>query len=867
MADGLISLKEALAKYDRQADNDAVIGAENERMEVLKRFPIDEWPNLPLGSYALGQSNMDCYCWWLEFGTSRIGSIRGGNARKHIIYKRNDGNWYYPKKFQSVDQAWQSLRTSFCDAFTAAKANDWEKVDEITAPAIGPALSAKTLYCYFPEEILPISSITHLRHFLGLIATERTNDSGYDIVRLNRELLHSLRQRPEFKNWKTKELERFLYWWADPRDQRRAVKIAPGENAKFWDECFEGGYIRLGWGRTGDLRSFESKDTFRAKFAETYGEGYKHHQPIISKKAKEVWTLRELAPGDIVIANQGTSRILAVGEVIEPGYDWTEHNGHDDDFNHIVHVNWDTDYKQDIPPQKAWAMVTVAPVSQTLLSQIMGKSKDASYSKGMAGAGKVEGSGDSNIPIDPLFREIAGSMERKGQAILYGPPGTGKTFAARRFAVWWLARKSGDVSAESLLGDSEAFSAAEQKLSTAQVARKVWWIVANPKEWNWDRLFKEKCVEYRYGRLQRNYPLVREGDLVVGYQSAPDKRIVALARISKGMHPAKDGSPVIELEPISRIDDGLTFEDLQNDATLLASEPLRFRCQGTLFALTEDEFDHLAALLTERNPDLRRHLEGSVAGVGPLTRLTFHASYSYEDFVEGFRPVDSKDGHLALRLEDGIFKRVCREAQANPDKHYLVMIDEINRANVAKVFGELITLLEKDKRGIPVSLPQSKEAFAIPPNVYVLGTMNTADRSIKLLDAALRRRFAFIELMPDSTLLTGGKVGNLALDEFLDELNRRIAAKEGREKQIGHSFLMDGGIPISDPEEFARCFRQDILPLLQEYCYEDYRLLAGYIGDKLVDKDAQMLDEECLTDPEELIQALESAFAKQAEYP
>src|SRR5690606_18660653 len=120
----------------------------------------------------------------------------------------------------------------------------------------------------------------------------------------------------------------------------------------------------------------------------------------------------------------------------------------------------------------------------------------------------------------------------------------------------------------------------------------------------------------------------------------------------------------------------------------------------------------------------------------PLTRLTFHASYSYEDFIEGFRPVAAKDGNLALRLEDGIFKRVCREAQANPDKPYLVLIDEINRANVAKVLGELITLLERDKRGMRVSLPQSKESFTIPPNVYVLATMNTADRSIKLLDAA-----------------------------------------------------------------------------------------------------------------------------------
>ena len=165
-----------------------------------------------------------------------------------------------------------------------------------------------------------------------------------------------------------------------------------------------------------------------------------------------------------------------------------------------------------------------------------------------------------------------------------------------------------------------------------------------------------------------------------------------------------------------------------------------------------------------------------------------------------------------------------------------MLIDEINRANVAKVFGELITLLEMDKRGLLVTLPQSKESFCIPPNVYLLGTMNTADRSIKLLDAALRRRFAFIELMPDVELLRGAKVGTLALDDFLEELNRRIAKTEGREKQIGHSFLLEGDEPITEPDEFARRFRQEILPLLQEYCYDDYSALASYIGAKLVER-------------------------------
>ena len=187
---------------------------------------------------------------------------------------------------------------------------------------------------------------------------------------------------------------------------------------------------------------------------------------------------------------------------------------------------------------------------------------------------------------------------------------------------------------------------------------------------------------------------------------------------------------------------------------------------------------------------------------------------TYEDFIEGFRPDASGAGGLSLALEDGVFKRVCRAAQANPGRPYLLLIDEINRGNVAKIMGELLTLLERDKRGLSVTLPQSKETFSVPPNVFLLGTMNTADRSIKLLDAALRRRFAFIECMPDTELLHGAAVGELALDDFLDGLNQRIARFEGREKQVGHSYLLVDGQPVDEVDEFAARFREEILPLL-----------------------------------------------------
>ena len=148
------------------------------------------------------------------------------------------------------------------------------------------------------------------------------------------------------------------------------------------------------------------------------------------------------------------------------------------------------------------------------------------------------------------------------------------------------------------------------------------------------------------------------------------------------------------------------------------------------------------------------------------------------------------------------------------------------------------------------------------PNLYILATMNTAYRSIRLLDSALRRRFAFHELMPDSQKLQGAAVGGLALDELMETLNARIAGHVGREKQLGHSYFLDSGQPVTDPDEFTQRFRQEILPVLQEYCYDDYRALTDYLGSKLVDAEGQKLNEDIVNDPTELIAALMQLVAE-----
>ena len=228
---------------------------------------------------------------------------------------------------------------------------------------------------------------------------------------------------------------------------------------------------------------------------------------------------------------------------------------------------------------------------------------------------------------------------------------------------------------------------------------------------------------------------MRPGDLVIGYQATPDKRIAAIAKVSRTASQLTAEGAGFEVLPVRKMINGPTYSELLDRPVLKNSEPLRFNNQGTLFALTAEEVEDLADMIAESDPEGAKILTEETLGV--LTWTTFHPSYAYEDFVEGLRPYDAGDGRVGLKLEDGLFKRIFRAADDKPGQKYLLIIDEINRANVSKVFGELITVLERDKRGLPVVLPQSKQSFVVPTNLYILATMNTADRSIRLLDSAL----------------------------------------------------------------------------------------------------------------------------------
>lgn len=214
-----------------------------------------------------------------------------------------------------------------------------------------------------------------------------------------------------------------------------------------------------------------------------------------------------------------------------------------------------------------------------------------------------------------------------------------------------------------------------------------------------------------------------------------------------------------------------------------------------------------------------------------FTFVTFHQAFGYEEFVEGIRPVvneESESGDISYRVEPGIFRQICKRAEDNPDRKYAIFIDEINRGNIAKILGELITLIEPDKRlgmdnELKVILPYSKDEFGVPANLDIIGTMNTADRSIAQIDSALRRRFEFKELMPKPEVIPGaddhGKIdGNIDIRSFLTAINKRIEFLLNRDQMIGHSYF----IGIKEFDHFVDVLRNNVIPLLQEYFYEDW---------------------------------------------
>lgn len=768
-----ISLTEYLASFDRSSLAADVAVAVTKRNALVQQFPVAGWPTLPIERYALGTPNFkESFCYEMEYVSYELGSIAGGSAEKHLIYWHSETKaWKFESRYATVEQAWEAIRAAFVEALRLGAEGKFGEIDNLPALAAARVLRAKFISLYFPDQILPIFSHNHLRHFLRALGDKDDGADHGKSITLSVKLLHRLQVIPELKGWTNDELMKLLYRWNSPTP--KLVKISPGEKGEFWEsDCLPQGIICVGWDEVGDLRSYGDFDSFKAEFEKHYP--YNGNRSTVTKKAKEAWALRELNAGDLVAANRGTGEILAVGEVVEPGYVWDASRP---TYRHTVKVDWDTNRSGTITPVKKWATMTVANVGGELQKTILALNRTALPPP-------------DHLIIDPKPL-IPGKPMHSKNVILYGPPGTGKTYQLQSLQAEYTEKPdSTDRNAwlESIVADfgwREVVAVALAAIGPTNVPaiRQHELVLAKSRE----RQTIKNLGSQIWGALQRHTP-----------HSVPT---IEFSNRAEPFIFTKEEAPIWSVLPDWKTND--------EDAARLE----------TIFNAGQ-----------KSTPPIKR-----------FRQVTFHPSFSYEDFVRGIRPVATgEDGRTEFRLVDGVFKQLCDEARANPGKRYALFIDEINRGNIAKIFGELITLIEPDKRitvaadgsvvsGMTVQLPGSNTGdvaeppFGVPANLDLYGTMNTADRSIALLDIALRRRFVFKELAPryDAGVFPA-PIGGIDRAKLLGRINDRLEYLLDRDHRIGHAYLMKTGTL----EDLRMVFADQIIPLLQEYFFDDLGKVA-----------------------------------------
>jgi MoxR-like ATPase len=724
-----------------------------------------------------------------------------------------------------------------------AEAGAWDEIDKIPALRGGPALLTKTLYVYFPDELLPVCSHAHISRFLRKLGEARSGFDSMGTVTLNRLLLHGLRQCGELDGWSTKQMERLLYESGLSPVADEVATEAIGDVTSFLAETI------AQYGDAGIETRRAAEDQARALLDDSAG-------------AMDDRQLREL----LKLFNTDSHKGRRYQTRFSPAFVGATANGL---AANLGKVNSWTERLWRGSEEDALEAIGELLADRTLLP-----SSGTSYPTMLLYLRAPERFSVWLQPTDRGLQRLRGDY-RPSRA---PGAGTGDDYAEFCAASTEFMRDY-EVPPELLDAVLAAASRVDAEPGGDQGPEEsnVWVFQANPTVFDIDRAVSE---EPEMTWVVRQYTKeVAKGDRVYIWRSGPEAGVIATATVlaDPEILPGVADSPYalkpeslakselrVRLKvgevlpaPILRADlledpvlkdlEVITFPNATNfrvsseqEEALreLVTEPVRLTVPGVRSELAADL--HLRQSFLDDAVDLLREKQ-QVIFYGPpgtgktwialelakeLTRdggtvdtVQFHPSYSYEDFIGGYRPAEDGAGGVRYQLTDGPLRRIASRAATDLGHPHLLIVDEINRGNIPKIFGELLFLLEYRRRDVRLQY-WPEEPFSLPPNLFLIGTMNTADRSIALVDAALRRRFYFVEFSPVKPPVS--EVLRRWLDEhgldseparLLERLNREIGDDDFC---IGPSYFMnkEGEQPNLD-----RIWEKAIMPLLHEHYY------------------------------------------------
>lgn len=550
-----------------------------------------------------------------------------------------------------------------------------------------------------------------------------------------------------------------------------------GEKSYKWDEFYKDGIMAIGWDYLGDLTKYSSQEEIANKITK---EENKTQYPMNDSKAN--WEFaKDMQVGDIVYVKKGLQDALIGRGIVKSDYIYDANRN---EYKSIRKVEWthngiyDVDFK--VLDIKQWNQKTLTEISKSKYKDFCLKIEDVFMKK------QPEENSNSlqvNIPLNQ---------------ILYGPPGTGKTYSVRQYITDIVGQNPG------LKTDNE-----EQKINNA-VKDLTWYSAIALSMYKNGKNNKYKVPNLQHQKIIKAFAATKES-----------KKIKATLWFQMQSHTSESSENVNN----STKHPPYLFDKTENSEWYLTETGIKF---------VEENLSEQLEFLNAKNSS--RKIEDF------YKFITFHQSYSYEEFVEGIKPSinnDEDNATISYEYNRGIFKEICQQANSDPENNYLLIIDEINRGNISKIFGELITLIESDKRVISngerifentktqneelvVTLPYTKSKFGVPNNLYILGTMNTSDRSIASIDIALRRRFKFVEMMPKRELVADFGI-NFA--DVFENLNTKIKILLDRDHQIGHSYFIKTKYENAGSDELKAIWFSEILPLLNEYFYCDWEKL------------------------------------------